>query len=312
MTADVSMGRGVEFDVIRRLRERWGDLAVGLGDDAAVLDVPRGERLVATTDTALEHVHFRRDWLSPREIGYRAVTAALSDIAAMAAQPRGVLVALALPPQLRDELLSLADGIADAVRAAGTVIVGGNLAQAEALAITTTALGSAWAPTNRTGIRAGDFIHVTGALGAPAAALRALRSGVPAGAAVHDRFARPTARIAEARWLAARGAVAAIDVSDGLAADAGHLAAASDCTIEIEMERIPVFPGATPEDAFGGEEYELIVATRTPLPEQEFRSRFGTSVTLVGRAREGDARVRILHAGKDVPVPEVGWVHFES
>lgn len=310
--SDVAMGRGAEFDLIRQLRERWGKLAVGLGDDAAILDLPRGDRLVATTDTAIEGVHFRRDWLSLAEIGYRAVTAALSDIAAMGAHPRGVLLAIAAQSDARDDVLALGDGIGDAVRTAGTVIVGGNLTNADAIAITTTALGSAFAPLARHGTRPGDFVYVTGALGGPAAALRSLGSGVPLQGAIRERFARPMARIAEGQWLALHGVVAAIDVSDGLAADASHLAAASGCGIVLELDRIPVWPGATREDAFGGEEYELLVASRTPLPEQEFSARFGVPLTLVGRAVEGDAVVRGRSGGKDVDIPGTGWVHFKG
>lgn len=310
--SDVAMGRGLEFDLIRQLRERWGTLAIGLGDDAAALEVPRGARLIATTDSAIEGVHFRRDWLSTRAIGYRAVTAALSDLAAMAAQPLGVLLAISAPVDSRDELLSLGDGIGDAVKTAGTVIVGGNLSQGDALTITTTALGSVFAPLTRSSARPGDFVYVTGSLGGPAAAIRAFKSGVPLSQAIRERFQRPVARIAEARWLAARGAVAAIDVSDGLAADAGHLAAASGCGVDLDSERIPIFPGATHDDAFGGEEYELLVASRTPLPDREFAARFGTALTMIGRAVEGEPQVRVMLAGKSVPLSGAAWVHFEA
>ena len=303
------MGRGAEFDLIRELRARWGPLAVGLGDDAAILDVPRGERLIATTDASIERVHFKREWLSLEEIGYRAVTAALSDLAAMAAQPRGVLVAIAAPSDARDDVLALGAGIGAAVRAAGTVILGGNLAHADALAVTTTALGSAFAPLTRAGARPGDLVYVTGALGGPFAALRSLTSGVPVAGAIRDRFAKPVARLAEARWLAMNGAMSAIDISDGLAADAGHLAAASGCGIELAMESIPRFPGTAPEDAFGGEEYELLVTSRTPLLEKEFSARFGIALTQVGRAVEGEARVRVTDREGNVAIP-VGYDHF--
>src|SRR6185503_11470114 len=107
--ARIPLGPGVEFDLVRQMEERWGPLAAHLGDDAAVLQVPRGEQLLLSTDTSLEDVHFRRGWLSLREIGYRAVTAALSDLAAMAATPVGVLVALQLAPDDRARLLEIAD-----------------------------------------------------------------------------------------------------------------------------------------------------------------------------------------------------------
>ena len=256
-------------------------------------------------------MHFRREWLSLEEIGYRAVTAALSDIAAMAARPRGVLVAIAAPPAAREEILAIGTGIGEAVKTARTTIVGGNLSQADAFSITTTALGSAFAPLTRAGARPGDFIHVTGALGGPSAALKSFASGIPPRTNVRERFARPAARIAEARWLAMHGAVAAVDISDGLGADAGHLAAASGCSVVLEAERLPIVEGGSFEDAWGGEEYELLVASRTPFPTQEFSARFGVPLTLIGRCAEGQGGVKMKQAGKTVDLPESAWVHFE-
>lgn len=315
---DTVLGSGAEFDLIRRLRERWGTLAVGLGDDAAVLEPPRGDRVVITTDSAIEHVHFRRDWLSMTEIGYRAATAALSDIAAMGAEPRGVLIALSLSAEGRDRLMELADGLGEAVRAAGTVIVGGNLSQGDTLAITTTVIGSAHSPLSRAGARPGDVLYVTGKLGGPSAALRAFQDGRTPAAELCGRFAHPSARIAEARWLAARGATAAIDVSDGLIADAGHVAAASGCALEIRAERVPVFAGATEQDALsGGEEYELLVTTRALLNEAEFSERFGIALTPIGRVVEGGERgeeaggVWLTRNGKRVEPPK-GYNHFSA
>jgi thiamine-monophosphate kinase len=294
------------------MRARWGPLAVGLGDDAAVLQPPRGEQLVVSTDAAMEGVHFRRDWLTPREITYRAVTAAFSDLAAMAATPRGALTALTLPKDASDSILELADGIADAVRAAGTVVLGGNLARGDTLAITTTVVGTAFTPLRRAGARPGDLLYVTGALGGPSAALRAITSGSTPSQTLRARFAAPVARVAEARWLAAKGIVAGIDISDGLAGDAHHLAAASDVELEIQIDRVPVFSGATDADAIaGGEEYELLVVARAPLPDGEFAQRFGSPLTLVGRVVEGGRGVRFTRGGKRVAGPE-GYDHFSG
>src|SRR5687768_2741478 len=106
-----AMGPGGEFDLVREMLARWGDAAVGIGDDAAVLAVPPGERLVVSTDAAVERVHFRRDWMTAAEIGYRAAAAALSDLAAMAARPLGIVVALALPREWIAEVGELAEGI---------------------------------------------------------------------------------------------------------------------------------------------------------------------------------------------------------
>jgi thiamine-monophosphate kinase len=310
--SSTELGPGTEFDLIRALRERWGPLAPNIGDDASVLRPPRGEQLVVSTDAALEDVHFRRVWLSLREIGYRAVTAGLSDLAAMAAAPCGVLVSLELSPEGRDGLMDLADGIGDAVRAVDTVVLGGNLARGDTLGITTTAVGSAFSPLTRTGARSGDLVYVTGALGGPRAALEALDAARTLTVPLRERFAHPSARIAESRWLAARGAIAAIDISDGLANDAGHLAAASNVTLEIQVERVPVFAGATQDAALaGGEEYELLVIARTPFPEVEFVERFGLPLTPIGRVVEvGDGpAVQLSRDGKRVAAP-AGYDHF--
>lgn len=303
------LGPGHEFDLIRKMLDRWGNLAVGIGDDAAVIQPPGGEQLVVSIDTAVENVHFRRAWLSLREIAYRAVTAALSDLAAMAATPRGVLVALTLP-DARDSVTDLADGIGDAVQAAGTVVVGGNLARGEPLTLTTTVIGSTAKPLTRKGAKHGDLLYVTGRLGGPHAALRVLEGGAPLSKELRARFAHPESRVAAARWLAARGATAAIDISDGLAADAAHLAAASDAELEIQVDRVPIFRGATESDALsGGEEYELLVAARGPIAESDFTTQFKSPLTLVGRVLDGPRGVRFTRRGERVAAPS-GYDHF--
>lgn len=306
------LGPGAEFDLIRALVQRWGPRAVGIGDDAAVLDLPRGERLVVSTDAAIEHVHFRREWISVPEIGYRAVAAALSDLAAMAATPIGVMISLVVADPAAADLLQLADGIGEAVHDAGTVVRGGNVARGPELGITTTVLGSAYAPLARGGARAGDVLAVTGALGGPAAALRAFRAGAAPDEATRSRFARPRPRLAEARWLAARGAVACIDISDGLAGDAGHLAAASAAGLEVEVERVPVFPGATADDALaGGEEYELLVASPASIDAAAFAARFGIPLTVIGRFTAPGSGVRFTRAGTRVAAPGA-YDHFSA
>jgi thiamine-monophosphate kinase len=309
-TQDTPLAEGREFDLIRQMRECWGNLAIAIGDDAAVLQPPRGERVVISTDAAVDGVHFRRDWLSLAEIGYRAVTAALSDLAAMAATPRGVLISLTLPANDETHVLDVATGIGDAVRAASTVILGGNLSRADTLSLTTTVVGSAFAPLTRAGARPGDLLYVTGQLGGARKAWQELERGTKPDGALLERFARPRARIAESRWLAARGAVAAIDVSDGLGGDAAHLAAASDSTIEIDVHRVPVFPGATLDDALaGGEDYELLIVSRAALPADDFARQFGIPLTPIGRLVERGGDVRFLRDGKRVAAP-AGHDHF--
>ncbi|HEY4304353.1 MAG TPA: thiamine-phosphate kinase [Gemmatimonadaceae bacterium] len=290
----IALGPGEEFDAIRTLLDRWGSRAVGVGDDAAVIDITRGDQLVASVDSAVENRHFRRGWFTPREIGYRAVTAALSDLAAMAARPVGVLIALAVPLDWRSELLNIADGIGDAVTAADTVIRGGNITAATELSITTTVLGGAYRPLARADARAGDFVYVTGTLGGPGATLARLMAGRPAGEH-RERLVRPRARLREAQWLAARGARAAIDISDGLVADLRHIAAASSVAITLDAARIPCVAGVGPDDALvSGEEYELVVASPTRFDTNVFEHRFSIPLTEIGAAsamRAGDVRV---------------------
>lgn len=304
------LGRGKEFDLIRALLDRWGPQAVGIGDDAAVLALPRGDALVASVDAFVENRHFIRGWLSARELGYRAVAAALSDLAAMAARPVGVLLAIALPESWEGELLALADGIGEAVEHARAPILGGNMTAAGELSITTTVLGAAFDVLRRDAVRPGDLLYVTGRFGGPGAAIRALRAGEAPGADARERFAHPVPRIREARWLAAHGATAAIDVSDGLAADAGHLAAASDVRIELDLDRVPRVAGVAPLDAAeSGEEYELLVGAPRELDTAEFQRVFDLPLTPIGRAVAPGAEV-VLHSGGARVARARGHDHF--
>ena len=125
--SNIGLGPGREFDLVRTMLTRWGTAASGIGDDAAIVDIPAGEQLVVSTDASIENVHFRREWLSPEEIAYRATMAALSDVAAMAAAPRGLLVALTIPERWVADLAALADGIGAAARAADCPILGGDI-----------------------------------------------------------------------------------------------------------------------------------------------------------------------------------------
>jgi thiamine-monophosphate kinase len=238
--------------------------------------------------------------------------AALSDLAAMAARPVGVLVALAVPEQWDAAVEAIADGIGEACAAAHAPIVGGNLTRAAELSITTTVLGAAYAPLRRSAVRAGDLIYATGTFGGPGAALRSLIDGQEPTADARARFARPQARIAESRWLAEQGAHAAIDVSDGLAADLGHLAAASGVRLEVALDALPCLPGVSSvAAAASGEEYELVVAAPAALDGAAFARRFGAPLTAIGRAVEGAAGVVLTLGGARV-APAHGHDHFSQ
>ena len=305
------LGDGREFDAIRAMLEEWGPHAAGVGDDAALLVVPADARLVVSTDASVEGVHFRSEWMSAAEIGARAASAALSDLAAMAAAPIGLLLALAVPERWQDRLLELARGVGSAAARAGCPIVGGNLTRSTELALTITVLGSAEHPLSRAGARVGDRLLVTGRLGGPGSALGALLAGGRPEPADLARFVAPVARLHEARWLAAHGARAAIDISDGLLADATHLARASGVTLAIDLAAVPRMDGVTPGGAVAsGEEYELLVAVPpdASLDAATFARAFQLPLTEIGLVEaRGPEPVRL---GERSAAPARGHDHL--
>jgi thiamine-monophosphate kinase len=314
MTESVALGPGAEFDAIRSMLDRWGPRAWGIGDDAAVVTPPRGDHLLVSVDASIEGKHWVREWLTPREIGYRAVAAAMSDLAAMAARPVGILVALVLPVSWRPELAGIADGIGEAAELAHATILGGNVSDGGELSITTTVLGHAYEPLARSGALEGDHVYLTGRLGGTGAALRALQAGKAPSADDRVRFAHPVPRIEEARWLADRGASAGIDISDGLGGDLGHLAAASGVAIEIDLDAIPLATNVDLRAALAsGEEYEIVVTSREPFDVAEFERRFAIPLTDIGSVRiaSGGARVRSRDGGRIVELVR-GHDHFMS
>ncbi|MHB8839886.1 MAG: thiamine-phosphate kinase [Gemmatimonadaceae bacterium] len=309
----IPLGYGGEFDVISAALERWGPLASGVGDDCAVLEVPIGERLVLSVDTAVEGVHFRRPWLTPEELGYRATTAALSDLAAMAAAPSGVAIAMTLPEAWRQDFARLCDGIGEAVGAVGAKIIGGDLSRGTELSLTLTVVGHAASPLSRRGATPGDALWVTGRLGGPLLALRAWEQGEVPSEEARQRFAHPVARFAPARWLLAHGATAGLDISDGLASDAGHLAAAGPVQLVVNLDKLPTVAGASVEEAAqSGEEYELLVTASASLDARAFEAAFGIPLTCVGAVvppLPGEPAVETLRRGVSVALPR-GHDHF--
>ena len=315
MTPDVlttALGHGNEFDIIRDLLARWSTVARGIGDDAAILRPSPDERLVISTDASIQNVHFRPGWLNPREIGWRAVAAAVSDLAAMAAEPVGMLIAFGLPVGWRGELAFIAEGIRECAVYADIPIIGGNISRAGELSITTTVIGRTQSPLRRSTMSAGDRIYVTGRLGGPAAALRELVRGEPPEAPHRARYAHPLPRIREARWLAEHGASAGIDISDGLVADLRHLAAASGGRIILDLDRVPRVTDVTPEEAAeSGEEYEMIVSSAEGFDTAAFEAEFGVPLTEIGRTEPGPPVVDAMRDGERV-APLGGHDHFSS
>jgi thiamine-monophosphate kinase len=255
--------------------ERRG-LAREIADDVARL----GGGLVATQDALVEGVHFRLDWISWRDLGWRAAAVNLSDLAAAGAEPRGLLVTLAAPGETRvEDVLELYEGIAET----GVAVVGGDTTRADRLSLAVTALGHSARVPGRSGARPGDAIVVSGALGASGAAFR------------RGAYVRPPLRLVEGRELA-MSATAMVDVSDGLAVDAAHIAERSRCRLAIDLDRVPLAEGAEAADLGFGEDYELLATAADP-------GRF----TTIGRCEEGSG-VLLLRGGE--PVELGGWEHF--
>lgn len=253
-----------EFELLAELERRG--LIAGVEHDAAQID-----GLVVTQDTLVEGVHFRFDLLDWRELGFRAAAVSISDLAASGAEPVALIVTLAAPDL--EGAVALYEGIAEA----GVPVRGGDTTRAESVVLTVTALGCAERVPGRAGARPGDLLVVTGPLGGAGAAFRA------------GRLLRPPIRVAEGRALA-RVAHAMLDVSDGLGADAAHIARRSGCRLVIDLDRVPLAEGATLDDLGFGEDYELLAATPDPL-----------DFTVIGRCEEGSG----------VEPPGLGgWEHF--
>jgi thiamine-monophosphate kinase len=288
---------------------RGGGLRVGIGDDAAVLAVRRGEELVVTTDFSLEDVHFRRGWHVPEAVGHKCLARGLSDIAAMGARPVAAFVSLAVPRELargRGDATWLDrfyDGLLALAAEWNVPLAGGDLAEAPG------------------GARAGDAIYVTGTLGGAAAELRALmrsdKKTIPKTTpertpAEHPHFF-PEPRLGIGRALARRRlATAAIDISDGLSVDLQHLCEESGLRAEVDGALLPLGSGATLQDALhGGDDYELLftadAGARVP------RRIAGLPVRRIGRMlrrHSGAPQMMLMRKGLRSELLAQGWQHF--
>jgi len=269
----VRLDEAGELGLLAELERRG--LAQGIENDAAEIG-----GLVVTQDAFVEGVHFRFDLVSWRELGFRAAAANISDLAASGAEPLALLVSLGAPGSIRvEDVVELYEGL----NAPGVPVRGGDTTRAAAVLLSVTALGRAERVPGRAGARPGDLVVVTGPLGAAGAAFRS------------GRLAPPPFRVEEGRRLAAV-ATAMLDVSDGLAVDAAHIARRSGCRVAIELERVPLAAGATIDDLGFGEDYELLAATPDAL-----------DFPVIGRCEEGLGVALTLH-GKAFELG--GWEHF--
>lgn len=289
------------------------DVLIGPGDDGAVL---RGG-LVVSTDLSVEGVHFRLDWVSPAEAGFKAGAAALSDMAAMGARPVALLVSLAVPAA-DGRALEFQEGVAAAGDRVGVSIIGGDVSRSPGpVVVDVVALGRAKPPVLRGGAEAGDELWVSGVLGRAAGAVEAwLASGQP-GPLERAAFARPPDRTGLGARLAASGRVRAmIDLSDGLAVDCRRLADKSGLQAILELEAVPLPDGLARGLNLalgGGEDYELLFAA---LPDSEAYLRqlsasTGIPLTRVGALQPGKGVLLKQSDGKSVPAG-TGFDHFAN
>jgi thiamine-monophosphate kinase len=268
-----TLGEVGELGLLAAL-ERFG-LAQGIEHDAAAV-----EGLVATQDALVEGVHFRLDLLSWRELGARAAAVNISDLAASGADPLALLVAVGLPPETElDDVLELYAGLNER----GVPVRGGDTTRADRVFLSVTALGRADRVPGRAGAQPGDVVVVTGPLGAAGVAFRA------------DRLPPVPDRVEAGKRLAA-AATAMLDLSDGLARDAGHLAERSGVRLAIELERVPLAEGAQLDDLGFGEDYELLATTPEPL-----------DFAVIGKVEMGEG-VELTLGGE--PYSLGGWEHF--
>ncbi len=315
------MGHMGEFELLARIRERLPAggprIHLGSGDDAAIT-LPAGAT-ATSVDALVDGVHFRRDLASPAQIGHKALATALSDLAAMGAEAGEAYVVLGLPADFgEEECIELLDGMAALCRTTGTDLAGGDLTRSQQLFLAITVVGHAPDPqalVQRSGAQAGDALMLTGEIGGAAAGLRLLQdtdwsidpstgwsndqSTLNWADALRRRQLEPMPRLAAGRALALGGATAMIDLSDGLGADAGHLARASGVKLAIDAEKVPLAAGAvalsetTGRDPWhllsGGEDYELLASIPPAQLERATAalSKGGVPLTQVGEVQTG-------------------------
>ena len=318
MTVDISEDE--LLTAIGRVLSGTGpEVLVPVGDDAAVVRRGAGD-LVLSTDALVEGTHFDRAMSTPRDIGYKAIAASISDIAAMAASPRYALCALTLSDDVdAGWTMELFGGMREASDEFACTLIGGNLARGAdvTVAITVTGEVARGAAVRRGGAKPEDVVVVTGTLGGAAAGRRLARRGAPWTEdeldAIHHHE-RPAPRVGEAPVLARNGATAMIDVSDGLARDLVRLCEASGVGVRLDPATVPAHPAAAEGEALGGgEDYELLAtmpsAGAVADAAGELADVFATPLTAIGTITTEGLQT-VDDSGKTHPLEPSGWDHF--
>lgn len=305
---------------IRRLAGRGASVVSGIGDDAAVLRVPRGHDVLVTTDFSIENVHFRRPWHPAHVVGWRCLTRGLSDIAAMGGEPQAAFLSLAVASDVSQTWVDgFLQGLLEQAKKYNVPLAGGDTAQAatgiqaDIVVVGSVPKGKA---VLRSGAKPGDQIYVTGKLGGSAMALSRLTQGEALGTEYDSHF-RPVARVAVGRWLRQKKIPSAmIDVSDGLSTDLQHICQESHVGADIEADTVPRARcgqgGKRPVDLkfalHGGDDYELIfTSSRTVPPEVK-----GVPITRIGRTTRSGGMRLVDAAGKVLVLEPAGWEHFRG
>jgi thiamine-monophosphate kinase len=307
-------------ELSRRFPPSSANVVLGIGDDAAVVEPPPGERILLTTDALIEGVHFSSKWMPPRFVGRKAVAVAASDIAAMGGQPLAVLLSMAVPRQSDVEsLFQIVEAVQERASELGMSLVGGNVASSPGgMVVDVTVMGATLGKRAllRAGANAGDGIYLSGVIGAAAAGLELLERGAVADVRESSIRAQldPEPRIELGKELN-RGelASACIDVSDGLALDLHRLCRASGLGARIHEAWLPILPGVATDAAIrGGEDYELLFASAQRDELEQLRARLDLPITRIGEMIAGGG---VELSGRDGDVRRLspaGWDHFSQ